>query len=239
MKFSPTSTAALLAAVGCVLIIRSQAYPLNQTCSPPPSQGGTGYCGPSFCANAATNLPPCIFTSTKTFNYPSIVAGTKSKSCTQSNDPRCSSAALAKLMFGQGIKAAYCNDQFLVILSDGTTGFPSYLGSVMFPPAATSSNGTKCVTRYKNPGFGTAKIPLYPVLLSTSDLTINNVNTKSFPNGASIDGDAAYMTVSEKHGGATYGLPTRGECQAVSSTDHEPILVMLFPRIDISRNCLF
>ena len=233
MKYSPSSIAALLAAVSCSLIIRSQAYPLNQTCSPPPSQGGTGYCGPAFCANAASTLPPCIFTSTKTFNYPLIVSGTKAKTCTQSTDPRCSSAALAKLMFGQGIKAAFCNDQFLVILSDGTTGFPSYLGSVMFPPAATSSNGTKCVTRYKNPGFGTAKIPLYPVLLDTSDLTINNVNKKSFPNGPSIDDNAAYMTVSANHGGATYGLPTRGEYQVLATTNQEPMLAKLSTKIKL------
>jgi hypothetical protein len=184
-------------------------YPLNMTCSPPVSQGGKGYCGPSYCDTSVSTLPACIFSSL-TYNFPSIMSKLNSKTCTQSTDPRCTSAALAVLVYGNGIKAAYCNDAFLVIQSDETTGFDSYLGSIKFPPSSTSSNGTTCVTRYVNNAFGTIKIPLYPTMLNTSDPLINNVNTNAFPNGPSGTLDAAYMSTTVKGTGATYGLPSRG-----------------------------
>jgi hypothetical protein len=195
----------------CLLAINfcSATYPLNQTCSPPQAQGGTGYCGPSLCANAGTSLPACVFTTTKTFNYATLVSQTATKKCTQSTDPRCKSAALKALMSGPGVKAAFCNDLFLVLQTDGSSGFPTYLQSIMFPPAAVA-NGVTCVTRYTNPTFMISKIPLYPILLSTSDPAINNVNTKSFPSGAS-DSSTGYMSSSVKYGGSTYGLPTRGK----------------------------
>lgn len=209
MKSSYSVIRRALFLVNCLLAINlsNATYPMNQTCSLPQSQGGTGYCGPSLCANAASTLPSCVFTS-RTFNYVTLVANIKTKKCTQSTDPRCTSAALKLLMSGPGMKAAYCNDNFLVLQSDGSPGFPTYLQSILNPPAAVA-NGVTCVTRYTNPTFMTAKIPLNPVLLSTSDPSINNVNTKSFPSGPS-DSSTGYMSASTKNGGATYGLPTRG-----------------------------
>ena len=186
----------------------SANYAMNTTCSAPAAQGGKGYCGPSFCDTSASILPACVFT-TQTYNYPTLVQKIPSKVCTQSTDPRCTSAALAALILGQGIKAAYCNDAFLVIYSDGSTGFSSYLSSIKNPPASVSSDGTSCVTRTSSFGYSVIKIPLYPTLLSTSDPTINNVNTNSFPNGGA-DGNAAYMSTSTTNTAATYGLPTRG-----------------------------
>lgn len=205
--------------VTCLLAINfCTAYPLNQTCSPPQSKGGTGYCGPSLCANAATTLPGCIFTQTRTFNYANLVSQTSTKKCTQSTDPRCKSAALKALMSGPGVKAAYCNDLFLVLQTDGTSGFPGYLQSILNPPASVA-NGVTCVTRYTNPTFLVSKIPLNPVLLSTSDPAVNNVNTNSFPSGAS-DSSTGYMSASPKFGGATYGLPTRGLILRISCLSH-------------------
>ena len=113
-------------------------------------------------------------------------------------------------MKGQGIKAAYCNDEFLVIHSDGTTGFSDTLKSVKNPPASISSDGTACVTRSTNPSYLSVKIPLNPSLLDTSDPLINNVNSKSFPKGAG-DSGGAYMSTSTMNTAATYGLPTRGD----------------------------
>ena len=188
--------------------ICSAGYLLNQTCSLPASQGGKGYCGPSFCDSIVNPDPGCIFTN-KVINYPLLVSKTLSKVCTQSTDPRCTSAALAAVMVGQGIKAAFCNDQFLVILTDGSGGFQTLLGSIKNPPASSDSTGTTCVTRFVNPIYMTVKIPLFPTLLSTSDPAINNVNTNSFPNGPG-DNDAAYMSLSTPGTAATYGLPTRG-----------------------------
>ena len=200
-------TAFLLA---CGLQLSEAGYPLNQTCSPPAAQGGKGYCGPSFCDTSASPYGPCIFPSSGTFDYPLLVSKLESKVCTQSVDPRCTSAALAALMVGQGIKAAYCNDLYLVLQSDGTPGFQTQLLSIKNPPAA-SVDGTTCVTRYVNKGYMTAKIPLYPTLLSTSDPSINNLNIMAFPNGASGSLDAAYMSTTVSGTGATYGLPTRGD----------------------------
>jgi hypothetical protein len=185
-------------------------YALNQTCSPPTSFGGKGYCGPSFCDSTASKLPGCVFKSTKVWDYPSMISKLQTKTCTQSTDARCTSAALKALMVGQGIKAAYCNDAFLVIQTDASSGFPNYLDSIKNPPASTSSDGTPCVTRYVNQDFMTLKIPLYPTMLSTSDPLVNNVNPNSFPNGGA-NADAAYMSTSVKGTGATMGLPTRGK----------------------------
>ena len=191
-------------------------YALNHTCSPPVSQGGKGYCGPAFCDVSASTAAGCVFTNT-VYNYTASVAGTRSKTCTQSTDARCTSAALSALMIGQGIKAAYCNDQFLVIQTDTSTGFPNYLASIKNPPGAVAGDGTACVTRYVNTGFQTIKIPLYPTLLATADASVNNVNTNSYPNGPG-DIDGAYISSSTPGTTTTYGLPTRGK--SISNLNH-------------------
>ena len=185
-------------------------YPLNQTCSRPQSQGGNGYCGPSFCDSINNKLPGCTFTQVK-HDYPALISKMGTKTCTQSTDPRCTSAALKAVVFGNGIKAAYCNDAFLVILSDGTPGFPSYLGSIKNPPGSFFANGTLCVTRHADPSYLISKIPLSPTLLSTSDKT-NNLNTKAFPNGVG-EGDAAWMGLK----GVEYPMPSRGDYIVESS----------------------
>ena len=195
----------------CILgseVAQAANYPLNITCSPPPTNGGKGYCGPSFCDSVTNTAKTCVFTS-QTFNYAALVSKVKSKTCTQSTDARCTSAALKAVMKGQGIKAAYCNDAFLVIISDGSTGFSNYLSSIHNPPGSVGSDGVACVTRTTNPSYSTVKIPLYPTLLATSDPSTNNVNTNSYPNGAG-DANGAYMSATTRNTGATYGLPTRG-----------------------------
>ena len=195
----------------CLLCVHvsTAAYSLNTTCSPPISQGGTGYCGPSFCDTVVNTVAGCIFTNNN-YNYATMMSQLPSKTCTQSTDPRCSSAALSALMKGQGIKAAFCNDQFLVIHSDGTPGFSTYLDSIKNPPGAVASDGTTCVTRFTNPSYTFVKIPLYPTLLSTADALVNNINLNSFPNGPG-DKPAAYMSTIVPNTAATYGLPTRGK----------------------------
>ena len=208
ITFSARTCIFFLMLVGVAMC--SNSYLMNHTCSPPQSQGGTGYCGPAYCSHASSinNASGCIFKSA-TFNYPTLLAKTQTKTCTQSTDSRCNSAALAALVIGQGIKAAYCNDAFLIIISDGTPGFQTNLESIKNPPGSVDSDGVTCVTRYVNPTYMTVKIPLYPTMLSTSDPSINNVNNKSFPNGAG-DSDASYMSATIRNTGATYGLPTRG-----------------------------
>ena len=217
--------------------ILASAYPLNTTCSPPNSQGGKGYCGPSFCDAITNTANTCIFTS-KSYAYPTIISQIKSKTCIQSTDPRCTSKALAALMKGQGIKAAYCNDAFLVIHSDGTTGFTNYLTSIRNPPASISSDGTACVTRVTNPSYLSVKIPLYPTLLSTSDPSTNNVNTKSYPNGGG-DGDGAYMSTVTPNTGATYGLPTRGIIiNLIGTLKFQSVSRLTFPHIKYNAGAI-
>ena len=205
--FSATRAVLLVHVLTSVVCMAN--YRLNMTCSPPASQGGTGFCGPSFCDTVKVASSACVFTD-KVYNYPLLMSKLSSKTCTQSTDARCSSAALKALMFGQGIKAAYCNDAFLVIHTDQTSGFANYLGSIKNPPAAVGSDGNVCVTRYTNPSFATVKIPLNPTLLSTADQNINNINLKSFPNGGG-SGNAAYLSSSSLYTAATYGVPSRGK----------------------------
>jgi hypothetical protein len=223
-------------------------YSLNQTCSPPTSRGGKGYCGPSFCNSITNTLRGCIFKSASVWDYPNLVSKLQTKTCVQSTDARCTSAALKALMVGPGIKAAYCNDAFLVLQTDLSSGFGNYLDSIRNPPASISSDGTPCVTRYINQDFVAVKIPLFPTMLSTSDPLVNNVNLNAFPNGGG-NGDGAYMSTSVPGTGATMGLPTRGTalhcilyCQLYDSSSStvpmKCISVILFI-IDISTSCLF
>lgn len=83
-----------------------------------------------------------------------------------------------------GIKAAYCNTDYLIIISDGTTGSKPFLDGVINPPKG-NINGVDCVT-----GDSTMteeshyyKIPLTNVPLNTAT-RLNNVNTVAFPDGA-------------------------------------------------------
>jgi hypothetical protein len=112
-------------------------YPLNHTCSPPTAQGGKGYCGPSFCDDIPNTSTSCYF-DTISVNYANRVSTILSKTCTQSTDARCASSALKALMVGTGIKAAYCNDEFLVIVTSGETGFGNQLDTIRFPPGILS-----------------------------------------------------------------------------------------------------
>lgn len=119
----------------------SATYPLNQTCSPPAGQGGVGYCGPSFCQNIPNTIRTCEFSSGTNLPYATQVAGISSKTCSQSTDARCQSSYLKALMIGTGVKAAYCNDAFLIISSDGSPGFADSLTTVRNPPGSTDATG--------------------------------------------------------------------------------------------------
>ena len=213
-------------------------FALDLTCSPPPSLGGLGYCGPSFCSKATSSMPTCVFTSTAR-NYASEVAKNTCRTCTQSTDARCTTAALKALVYGQGIKAAFCNDKFLVIStgtsfpvaeiqheqmtryfynppssslrSDMTSGFSNWLQNVPNPPGSVDSAGAACVTRGTNPSFTTYKIPLNPTALSTSSGTTNNIANGGFTAGG--DCNTCFLTstgTSTTTGATSYALPTRG-----------------------------
>ena len=54
-------------------------------------------------------------------------------------------------MLNSGIKAAYCNDEFLVVHSDGQPGHPTTLDAIQRPPGSVQSSASgytsQCVTR--------------------------------------------------------------------------------------------
>ncbi len=186
-------------------------FPLDETCSPPVSLGGTGNCGPSFCSAAAVSTRGCSF-NIGPINYAQRVSANRCKVCTQAVDDRCYSSSLYKLHGAYAsVKAAYCNDKYIVILSDGSPSWNHNLQDVYVPPGSTDGSGA-CVTRSSNPQFVSFKIPLNPVPLSTSTRSNNMGN---FPQGAA-DAVGGYMN--GINGG--YGLPTRGAI-AVSVTGQE------------------
>jgi hypothetical protein len=185
--------------------VNGQALNLTETCSET-----LGYCGPkSICGayTAGASIPTCVFPATATPDYALKVQATRCKTCTPSSDARCSRAALTAIIKGTGIKAAYCNDAFLVIHTDMGSGFGNTLSKIPNPPGSVDSSGTKCVTREVNTGgFAVVKIPLTTTPLATASY-LNNANTQAFPGGGGNGvNNAEYMS----NNGVVYGLPTRG-----------------------------
>jgi len=86
-------------------------------------------------------------------------------------------------MKGDGIKVAYCNADYLIMLANGSTGNSPNLDAVPNPPKGTV-DGIECVTGDKSltKEAHIVKIPLNPVMLSTST-RMNNVNTVAYPDG--------------------------------------------------------
>ena len=183
----------------------SNAIISNQTCSPPDSINGFNYCGPAFCSKVRSELPTCDFTPT-TFDYPDIISKLGSKKCKHNRDDRCTSKTLKSVMIGTGVKAAYCNDKYLVIHTDTSSGLPDYLETIPIPPESLSvTDGSQCVTRTLNGAFATIKIPLFPTMLNTSDPAINNIDSEVF----SLEGGYKRYDV-ETGSHATMGLPIGG-----------------------------
>lgn len=197
----------LLRAAALLGLRLAAAYPLNETCSPPKALGGTGTCGPAFCGLIQSTDPTCVFANSNasTPNYAATVASLACRVCTPRADARCSAARLRALhgFPGSGVKAAFCNDNWLVLVSSGEPGFTPNLLDVPWPPASVSLDGTRCVTRSTSMGTLFWRIYLGASLLPTAT-RYNNVNSVAFPGGA---GDAGYLS-SPTNG--VYGLPTRG-----------------------------
>ena len=174
----------------------------------------SGYCGPtSVCSNVVSPKPTCIFPN-PTRNYFTTVTAIQCKTCGTSNPPstdtRCTAAALSAIIRGPGIKVAYCNDAFLVIHSDLTSGYGNQLGSVPNPPATIDSTGTSCVTRVTNTGgYKIYKIPLVTKMLNVSWFR-NNANIRAFPGGAGTSATTSAQYISNGVYGISYGLPTKG-----------------------------
>ena len=153
-------------------------------------------CGPTWC-NLVSNTACC----TSTGNFPSATGGVcpptqpeqinianiPCKQCSPATEARCTTAGLRSLLnpgIGYGIKAAYCNDAFLVVHSDGTPNHPTYLEYIQRPPGSSQSGASypeQCVTRSMKSQWLAMKFPLFPVALFTSSKS-NNAN--SFPSNS-------------------------------------------------------
>ena len=149
-------------------------------------------CAAWFC-NMSTTIAngyqtrSCEMTAT-VVNYAAKVAAISKKTCTQSTNARCTTAALTAL-FGNfaGVFAAYCTDSFLVIISSGKSRTQSYnLDNIPYPPGGNDATGA-CRTRTASitDQLSEAGIPLNPVALPTAAYT-NNKNTNVWPLGAVV-----------------------------------------------------
>ena len=108
------------------------------------------------------------------------------------------------------VKAAYCNDEYLVVLSDGGTPYAQpALEDVPQPPGGTDPySGEACVTRTWFKSYEKWKFPLaaganaYSLLPTAS--RYNNNDESSFPGGAG-DCPTCYLSDSDR---GDFGLPS-------------------------------
>ena len=179
----------------------------NYTCfaGDTPLSCAAWFCNMSSAVTALAATRSCEMVATSV-NWATKVAAVGHKTCTQSTDARCSTAALTAV-FGKfsGVYAAYCTDMFLVILSSGKSRTQAYnLDNIPSPPGGMDSIG-QCRTRTASitDQFTAAGIPLTTVALPSAALT-NNMNTLVWPMGA-VDG--GWM----KNGNSVeFGIPTAG-----------------------------
>ena len=209
---------------------------LGTTCSPPTKLGGTGYCGPEYCSMAlkwsCTGSGKCAvctyirgssqagqsFDTLRPMNFQSRLNMITTRKCIQSSDARCTSDRLYDMIVGSGIKAAYCNEDFIVVHSDLSSSYPAWFSDIPNPPGGgedhdrtdQSDTGIFCQTGQESiyEEYGIYKIPLKEHPLETDDYT-NNLNLASFPNGCHRNNPGSHMC--ERAGaGHDYGVPVRG-----------------------------
>ena len=208
----------------------------QMTCSPPGNLGGKGYCGPSYCDDAkkwsCTGSGKCAvceyesgfnqmgypYDQSSPYDYQATLDAIGSYDCKPTQDHRCTSEYLSSIIKSPGIKAAYCNDLFLVIHTDMTGGYPTHLSDIPVPPGGgenhdvtyQSLTGIMCQTGEESmyEEYGRYKFPLETTLLDTATYR-NNVNREAFPAGPTRQAAGGYM--SWKVGlGHDYGFATRG-----------------------------
>lgn len=169
--------------------------------------------------------------------------GSCTSSCSQVTSGVCSSTFLAGVIKGDGIKAAYCNDKWLVITATGEINtessesdpqFSANLNDVPYPPAADLS-GTTYRTGDSSIDFTRTQELFFP--LSVTDLSTsagsNNIGVYDVTTGT---GAYSYLIDSDDSS-TVYGLPSDdGIGMAVNG---QPILyVLFFPAPSKSRHCL-
>ena len=209
---------------------------LDATCSPPTKLGGKGFCGPDYCEMAekwsCTGSGKCAvctyirgsnqmgqtFNTVQPFDYQKRLDMISYRPCTQSKDFRCASDFLYKSIESSGIKAAYCNDHFMVVHTDLTGGWTAWLQDIPNPPGGgedhdrtdQTDTGIFCQTGQESlyEEYGVYKFPLVTTQLSGDDYT-NNLNLEAFPNGCHRNNPGSHLC--ERAGaGHDFGHPVRG-----------------------------
>ena len=94
-----------------------------------------------------------------------------------------------------GLKAAYCNDQYLILHSNGKASHSDGLARIPHPPAEGSPYSSACVTRSYHYTYVAYKIALFPSI---------------FPNDSISNNMAAFQNQTDPAGMASYGLPSSG-----------------------------
>jgi len=134
------------------------------------TSNGKKTCAAAMCQKIATEAD-CVFNPTLYSTDQAVqdqVDRYKCRTCTQANaaqDGRCSATWLKSNLnvAHAGLKGAYCNDRYLVMMSDGSPGFKG--GDVAYPnlkdvPYPPGGAGNTCRTRTWSKGFKVHKIPL-------------------------------------------------------------------------------
>jgi len=129
-------------------------------------------CSPAQCV--VNSESDCSF-NTGTPDWVAAMSTLSCKTCTRSSSGSCSTLAQKLKTSGGHIKAAWCNDQYLVIAADGIPEYspdsatdPKYLHGIPLPPGGDSV----CRVRTAASQMNVYKIPLNPTKLSSGSNTV-------------------------------------------------------------------
>ncbi len=177
----------------------TNTFPLNTTgCFASTENGGWGFCCPESCKDAyrtQVTLPtvdgvtgtlerdgqtfPFLDLSSVNVDDDYVYSLNKgclnTDQCSQITTGICTSENLANIIAGDGVKAAYCNDLFLVIAATGLPSvFEPNLDDVPYPPGNSDNTAVTGMSTITNNGaLSFRAIPLSPVDLGVSDVTNN------------------------------------------------------------------
>ena len=101
-------------------------------------------------------------------------------------------------MIGGGLKAVYCNDEHLIVHSNGVPFHTDGLAYIPRPPGEGGVDySSASVTRSYHQSLTTFKVPLDPVMLSTSAASNNLDALSGRTNPASYAGETLqlYLTL--------------------------------------------
>ena len=122
-------------------------------------------CSPSYCvgvSNAAATDAKAGQTISNSY-ISTQLQDLGCKSCTQSTDDMCTSCSLSSVIkTGYGLKAAYCTNEYLVLMGTGKASHSDGLADIPRPPGEGGSNpySAQSVTRSYHEEFAVWKIPV-------------------------------------------------------------------------------